>query len=921
MQEQIALDRENYQHPIPLEPSPAPSRGDEAVIEAINHQNAGSIAEAERLYQAVLVTHPDHPVALYGLGLLYTSQGRLQDAVDAYRHVIAVQPDFVDAYTNLGTAILALGRCEEAVALYRHAIAISPDNAMALGNLGKALQDLGKIDEAIVAYRAGIACQPDNPIIHVNLGAALLDQKAWEDAVTVTRRGIALDPANAMAHANLGTALLNLGRYEEAMAACRRAIALQPSGAPIYASLGGAMLELGALPEAVTLCRHAIALDSTLPHAHFNLSHALKGMNQLEEAALAARQAIALRPDSADYHFHLAHILLLSGDLQAGWQEYEWRLKLPDFAWIGGLFGARSTPLWTGEDIGDKTILVYTEQGLGDIIQFARFLPFVVRRAGRVLVATQPPMRRLLETIEGITVVPILEAPLLDFDMQCPLLSLPRAFATRLDSIPVAVPYLRADPSEQARWDKRIGGDSLRVGIVWAGNPIINRDRFRSPHLNSVAPLFSLPGIDFVVLQVGKGRQDCDASPLPSHVLDLGTEVVDLADTAAIMAGLDLMISSCTGPLHLAGALGVPTWAMIPFAPHFPWLLDRSDTLWYPSMRLYRQEQSGQDWSGVVGRIATDLAALAETRTHRSFQQSVAGEGSAPRNHDGMNRTLATDPAERSTHQIPVQETGGFNELAPCRAGFMLYNRNDIYIGASLRKYGEFSGGETALFRIILQPGMTVLDIGANIGVHTLDLSQLVGPAGVVHAFEPQRLIFQVLCANVALNSRANVFTHNAAVGAASGTLLVPSLHPDGAHNYGGLSLAGAQQGESVPVVTIDSLDLNVCHVIKLDVEGMEVEALLGAAATIARFRPILYVENDRPNRSAELISLLQLYGYRLYWHLPPIYSVHNFRGDTENVFGNTVSVNMFCLPVELPQSALTGLREVTGPADLWYPG
>jgi FkbM family methyltransferase len=251
----------------------------------------------------------------------------------------------------------------------------------------------------------------------------------------------------------------------------------------------------------------------------------------------------------------------------------------------------------------------------------------------------------------------------------------------------------------------------------------------------------------------------------------------------------------------------------------------------------------------------------------------------------------------------------------------MLYNRNDIYIGASLRKYGEFSGGETALFRIIVQLGMTVLDIGANIGVHTVDLSRLAGPAGVVHAFEPQRLVFQALCANVALNSRTNVFTHNAAVGATGGTLLVPSLDPETSNNYGGLSLSGAQQGESVAVVTLDGMGLSACHVIKLDVEGMETEALLGAGATIARFRPVLYVENDRAARSAELISLIQSYGYRLYWHLPPIFSTTNFRDDPEDMFGNTISVNMLCLPVELPQSALTGLREVTGPADQWHQG
>jgi FkbM family methyltransferase len=335
-------------------------------------------------------------------------------------------------------------------------------------------------------------------------------------------------------------------------------------------------------------------------------------------------------------------------------------------------------------------------------------------------------------------------------------------------------------------------------------------------------------------------------------------------------------------------------------------LLDRTDSVWYPNMRLYRQDRPGQDWSDVVNRIAGDLAVLAETKIRRPASTESRCQTAAP------DRTHRASPAA-------LPQTSGFNEIAPCRGGLMLYNRNDIYIGASLRKYGEFSRDEAELFRIIVSPGMTVLDIGANIGVHTVDLAYLVGSAGVVHAFEPQRLIFQTLCANMALNCRTNVFTHHAAVGAAKGTLLVPSLDPDGSHNYGGLSLRGAQQGEAVPVVTVDGLGLGVCHLIKLDVEGMETEALQGAAGTIARFRPILYVENDREARSVELISLIRSYRYRLYWHLPPLYSPNNFRADPENMFGNTISVNMLCLPVELQQSTLTGLREVTGPADIWY--
>jgi FkbM family methyltransferase len=883
------------EQPATMELSTAPrNRLDQTLIEATGHHNAGRMAEAEDLYRTILASPPGHAVANYGFGLLCAASGRLSEAIDAYRAAIALRPNFIDAYVNLGTVFLSLGQREEAIALYRQAMAINPENALAHGNLGKALQDLGRIGEAIEAYRVAIALAPDDATVHTNLGAALLEQKAWHDAMAVTRHAISLQPENALAHANLGTALLHLGRHDDALAECRQAMASRPQGFAAHASLGGAMLELGALPEAVSLCRDAIALDPHQPGAWFNLSHALKAMNRLDEAALAARQAIALCPDSAEYHFHLAHILLLQGDLDAGWVEYDWRWKLPDFAWIGRVHGPFSKPVWTGEHIGDKTILIYTEQGLGDIILFARYLPLVARKARRTIVAVHPAMRRLLGTIEGITIVSIRDVPLPDFDVHCPLLSLPLAFGTSVETIPATVPYLRADPAEQMRWDKRIGGDALRVGIVWAGNPATKRDHFRSPGLTSVASLFSVPGVNFIVLQLGAGRTE---GALPTHVLDLGGEIADLADTAAIMSGLDLMISSCTAPLHLAGALGIPTWAMIPYAPYFPWLLDRTDTPWYPSMRLYRQERHGRDWSKVVARIAADLAALVPSR--RCSKQS------------------APDPLHLDATTMATQfKTGGVNELAVCRGGLMLFNRNDIYIGASLRKYGEFSSEETELFRVIVQPGRTVLDIGANIGAHTVDLSRLAGPEGAVHAFEPQRLMFQMLCANVALNSCANVFTHQVAAGAVNGTVLVPPLDPALSNNYGGLSLLDAKLGETVPRITVDSLDLRDCQFIKLDVEGMETEALRGAAATIARFRPVMYVENDRQAQSAELIGLLQHYGYRLYWHFPPLYNANNFRGDGENIFGGKVSVNMICIPAETPQSSLTNLREVTGPND-----
>jgi FkbM family methyltransferase len=259
----------------------------------------------------------------------------------------------------------------------------------------------------------------------------------------------------------------------------------------------------------------------------------------------------------------------------------------------------------------------------------------------------------------------------------------------------------------------------------------------------------------------------------------------------------------------------------------------------------------------------------------------------------------------------PTVSADGFNDIAQCRHGPMLYNRHDKYIGASLRKYGEFSSGESALFQKLVLPGMVVVEVGANIGAHTVELSRLVGPQGAVVAFEPQRLVFQTLCANLALNSCANVHAVQAAIGAVAGEIAVPFLPPDRPANFGGLSLIGAQGGEKASLRTIDGLGIPACHFLKLDLEGMEVEALRGGAQTVRTHRPLIYAENDRPERSEELIGLLLAWSYRIYWHTPPLFSATNFAGDPENIFGDIVSLNVLCVPAER-NITVQGLTEIT---------
>jgi tetratricopeptide (TPR) repeat protein len=522
---------------------------------------------------------PPQPLAgqMFAEAISRHQLGQLAEAEALYRAILAIQPAHAGAGYNLGIVLQTLGRQADAVGAYRHVIAVRPDFADAYSNLGTALQDLGQLDEAVAIYRQAIALKPDF----------------------------------AMAFSNLGAVLKQQGKFDEAVTACRAALAIQPDYDSAYANLGAALLEQGDVQAALEISRRAVVAHPGSFIAWCNLGACNKTLNRLDEAEVAYRQAVALRPDFPEAHFSLAQILLLKGELTAAWPEYEWRWKLREYGWLRALHGEFAQPRWGGEALHGKTLLVYAEQGLGDTIQFVRFLPAVAARGGRIVLAVQPPLMTLLSGLDGVTVVPLDQPPLPPFDVHAPLLSLPGLLGTSLDTIPAPPAYLQADPARTGRWRARIGGSGFKVGIVWAGNPSQRGDRFRSPRLPAMMPLFAVPGVDFVALQLGAGRADLACNPLPPNVLDLGPEIADFADTAAIMTGLDLVITSCTAPLHLAGALGIPVWGILPFAPHFFWLLDRPDSPWYPALRLYRQDRAGHDWSGVIGRAAAALAELA----------------------------------------------------------------------------------------------------------------------------------------------------------------------------------------------------------------------------------------------------------------------------------------------------------------------
>jgi FkbM family methyltransferase len=708
----------------------------------------------------------------------------------------------------------------------------------------------------------------------------------WAAAEEIYRQVLQASPADPNAWCYLGIACHDQDRLDEAVAAYRRAIQLQPNFPIAFNNLGNTLRMQRRLDEAVTCFDQALRLKPDYVNAYKNKGTAFVWEGRLAEAMTCYDRALELAPQDAETHKNRGVILLLLGRFDEGWPEYAWRWKTEDLS-----RPPYAQPLWDGSPLDGKTILLTPEQGLGDTIHFIRYAAVLKEKYNcRVVVLCPKPLLRLLASCPGIDLLVPQDQPPADFDCYAPLVDIPGILRDNLDTFPRPIPYLAADPKLVHQWQTYLqayGG--CKIGLAWQGSPQYQADRMRSIPLAEFAPLGKLRGLHLFGLQKGFGTEQIDQLAGALDVISLGDQLDEgsgpFMDTAAVLRNLDLVITADTSIAHIAGALGVPTWLALAHVPDWRWLLEREDSPWYPTVRLFRQTSAG-DWSSVVGQMVDELLRLSPRVQRR----------------------------QREDYRLA---TAGSNRLVRAKRGLMLFNRHDLYVGRSLDQYGEYSEAESDLFEQVVRPGSVVVEAGAYIGVHTLLLSQRAGDQGWVYAFEPQRTIYEMLCANLALNGRKNVRCRCEALGDAAGELWVPPMNYDAEANFGGLGLGGYQSGERVPVATIDSLALPRCDLLKVDVEGMELPVLRGAEGTIQKFRPILYVENDRLESSPALIEYILSLGYKLYWHLPPLYRAANFFENPTNVFGNIVSSNMLCIHASV-KSSISGLTPIERPEDHW---
>ena len=557
----------------------------QAIAEAVAAHQQGRLREAEKMYARVLKAAPNNFDALNLLGTVKAQQGHIGEAHRLFNAAVKANPAAPQGWSNLGQALHALKRGGEALECLDKARALAPDDVGILYQHANVLLGLDRPGEALPEFQAVLAQMPQQAPQHVeariNCGLALAALGQSEQALTEFDTALALAPGHPSAAYNRGVALIRLGRYDEAVAACDNAIARD----------GGQ--------------------GNSLANARLNRGKALVQLNRLDEAVASYDEILAIKKDHADAHFNQSLALLARGDYRRGFAAYEWRWRRTGMP----APKSRGKPLWLGEyPLARKTILVHAEQGLGDTIQFARYVPLLAASGANVVLEVQPELKSLMARLDGGATVIARGEMLPPFDVHCPLGSLPLALKTEPTTVPAAVPYLTASGAHLAKWSAQLGVlPQPRIALAWSGNADHDNDRNRSLAFARLGPLFTptkapegRAGLSFISIQRDLRAEDATALVAQSRVTHLGGEFDDFADTAAVLALCDLVISVDTAPVHLAGAMGRPVWVLVPFAPDWRWTRSGETTPWYPTARLFRQSAL-EDWDGVIARVGAAL--------------------------------------------------------------------------------------------------------------------------------------------------------------------------------------------------------------------------------------------------------------------------------------------------------------------------
>ncbi|MBF0179751.1 MAG: tetratricopeptide repeat protein [Magnetococcales bacterium] len=588
------------------------------------HNNLGTLyvelqrhAEAETAFREALRLQPDLAIAHYNLGKLLQNPDRAPEAEASYRQAIAIQPNHMDAHHNLGLLLSATNRQDEAEAVYRQALRIQPDHANLLCHLGILLQSRQRFPEAEEAYRQALRCQPDHIDAWFGLGNLLSEQKQQNEAAACFRKLLLIQEDHHDAQLNLANVLVTQHQYHEAESIYQKILCNHPNNANVLQNLGNAYKAQSLYERAEQTYRQAIRSKPDHVHSWFNLGNLMKALKRHDEAIEAYRQALAIKPDYVDAQWNLGLVYLSMGHLQEGWSRYELRYH-PQRTDRNVFPIDVPFPMWQGEEVRGKALLIVHEQGFGDQIQFCRYVR-VLRDQGaaRITLTCHATLLELFRSLPGIDhLLPHKPPPTYQHhDYWVFYCSIPLLLGTTLSTIPAMLPYLHAPEAHRIHWGNQIPDGRFRVGLVWKGNPNHYNDIQRSlPDLAILAPLWTVAGVTFVSLQKMHGEEEALSPPPGQPLLALGHLLLDFADTAAVISHLDLVITIDSAVAHLTGALGKPCWVLLPsWDADFRWLHHREDSPWYPGvMRLFSQHKPGE-WHPVIDRIRDELHSLVQT--------------------------------------------------------------------------------------------------------------------------------------------------------------------------------------------------------------------------------------------------------------------------------------------------------------------
>ena len=795
----------------------AAARSERATIEeASAHRSAGRHAESLAIIDGALAARPNDAGLRFARISTLLAWGRVREAREVLMELDAVHAILPGDEAKLASAYFAVGDLTQAETWIRRALHANPSSSDYMIRLAAMLHREGRLDEAIDTYCQALALVPADFDALMGLGSCELDRRDACAAEARFREAVVADERSAVAWAYLGVSLDRQDRGAEGRAAHDIAVKLEAAtGNDVDAFLGlaGNMRDDARYADALTML----------------------------EPNLRRRQ-------SAEAHTLYAHMLLVQGRLPEGWHHNEFR-------WLTEHFLERRPdfrrPVWDGQDLRGKTILLRAEQGMGDALQFARYAPLVKAQGAMVHLAVPRELVELAKGVHGVDRVCVLREDETDvkFDYHIPLLSLPRVFGTDVATIPAELPYVDVDLERAARWSARLAADRrfFKVGLVFGGNPHNLEDPYRSVPLAMLAPLSGIEGVRLYALQKGAREAEAANPPAGLDLVNLGPELTDFAETAAAILQMDLVISVCTSVAHLAGALGRPLWVMLHRAADWRWLTKRDDSPWYPTARLFRQTRRG-DWTDVVDRVKEAL------------QERVREKAPSVIPIEQVARAALPNVAR------PEDAPGfrpGFAAAGETRYGIVEYFSDDGAMGASVGWYGEWQQQQLELLVQLIRPGSTVLEVGAGVGLHALFLSRAMGESAHLLVAEARPDHLRALRQNLGANRVVQV------------TILRP------------------------PIGSVDALHLDRLDWLKISDAGSPNTVLEGALETMWRLRPAIFVSIVVPESIDDILRRLQGCSYRCWRYEASLFNPDNFNQRTNDIFDGRVSIALLAYPEE----------------------